>query len=129
MISGPRLRNGRSAPFGGSSSSPLFVRLGHALGLRQPRPQDPHELCRRIRAHPGPRVRQVVLHRRVRQAQPVGGRLLRPGDQDRRDHDDLAIGGALGGAGRPSRHALRTSSRGTGGCRGVALTIRKLSDR
>jgi hypothetical protein len=36
----------------------------------------------------------------------IGGRLLRPGDQDGRDDPDLAVRGALGWAGRPSRHAL-----------------------
>jgi hypothetical protein len=71
----------------------------------------------------------VVLDGRVRQAEAVGGRLLGAGDEDGRDHDDLALGRASGGSGRPTRHALRTSSRVTGGSRGVALTIRKLSDR
>jgi len=28
----------------------------------------------------------------------MGGRLLRPGDQDGHDHADLAVGGALGRA-------------------------------
>ena len=60
----------------------------------------------------------------------VGGRLPSPiRNEDRGDHPDLAVGGAPDGAGRPTRHALRTSSRGTGGSRGVALAIRKLSDR
>jgi hypothetical protein len=57
------------------------------------------------------------------------GRLLRPGNQDGRNDADLTVGGTPGGARRPSRHALRTSSNGAGGSRGVALTIRKLSDR
>jgi len=65
----------------------------------------------------------------VRQVESVCGSLLRPGDEDGFDHPDLAVGGAFGGPGRPSRHALRTSSRGTDVCRGVALTIRKLGDR
>jgi len=30
----------------------------------------------------------------VRQAEAVGGRLLRSGDEDGGDHDDLAVGGA-----------------------------------
>jgi hypothetical protein len=71
----------------------------------------------------------MVLHRRVRQPEAVGGGFLRPGVEDRDHDDDLSVRGAFGGAGRPTRHALRTSSRGTGGSRGVALTIRKLSDR
>ncbi len=78
--------------------------------------QDPHELRHRLRADLRPRVRQVVLHGRVRQAQAVGGRLLRPGDEDRGDHSDLTVGRALGGAaGRPMRHALRPNSSGVGG--------------
>ena len=68
--------------------------------LRQPLRQDPDELRRRLRAHLGPRVRQVVLDGRVRQAEAVGGRLLRPGDEDRGDHADLAVGRACGGAAR-----------------------------
>jgi hypothetical protein len=52
---------------------------------------------------------------RVRQAQPVGGGLLRPGDENRSEHADLTVRGALSGAGRPSRHALRTRSQGSGG--------------
>ena len=36
------------------------------LRLRQPRAQDPDELRCRLRPHLGPRVRQVVLHGRVR---------------------------------------------------------------
>jgi len=71
----------------------------------------------------------MALHLRVRQAEAAGGRLLRPGDEDGRDHADLAVGGSLGGAGRPTRHALRTGPKGTGGSRGVALALRKLSDR
>jgi hypothetical protein len=60
----------------------------------------------------------------------VGGRLLRPGLEDGRDDPDLTSGGALCRATvAPMRHALRTSSSGIGGSRGVALTIRKLSDR
>ena len=59
--------------------------------------EDPHELRRGRRPHLGPRVRQVVLHGRVRQAEAVGGGLLRPGDEDGGNHADLAVGGALGG--------------------------------
>ena len=58
-----------------SSTRPLFVGLHVALGVRQPRPQDPHELRRR-RPDLRPGVRQVVLHGRVRQAEAVGGSLL-----------------------------------------------------
>ena len=39
----------------------------------------------------------------------MGGRLLRPGGEDRGDHPDLAVGRSLGGAGRLSRHAVRTN--------------------
>ncbi len=45
----------------------------------------------------------------------MGGRLLRPGDQDGCDHADLTVGGTFGGARRPSRHALRSQSKGSGG--------------
>ena len=72
------------------------LRSDHALGLGQSRCQDPHQLRRRRRAHPGPRVRQPVLDRRVRQAEAMGGRLLRASGQDRCHHPDLAVGGALG---------------------------------
>jgi hypothetical protein len=64
---------------------------GHALGLRQARGEDPHELRRRRRPHLGPCVRQVVLDRRVRQAEAVGSRLLRPRNQDRFNRPDLAV--------------------------------------
>ena len=60
--------------------------------------QDPHELRRRRRAHLGPGVRQVRLDGRVRQAEAVRGRLLRPGLEDRGDHDDLSVCRASGGA-------------------------------
>jgi hypothetical protein len=49
-------------------ADPSFVRLGHALGLRQPRGQDPHQLCRRLRAHLGPGVRQVAEKKGMRLA-------------------------------------------------------------
>ena len=74
-----------------SSSGPLVARRDHALGLGQTRAQDPHELCRRLRADLGPRVRQVVLDRRVREAEAVGGGLLRSGGQDGHDDADLAV--------------------------------------
>jgi hypothetical protein len=34
----------------------------------------------------------------MRQAESVGGGLLRAGDEHRGDHDDLTVGRALGGA-------------------------------
>jgi hypothetical protein len=79
----------------------VLVRVSSALGFGQARGQDPHELRRRLRPHPGPRVRQVVLQGRVRQAEAMGGCLLRPGDEDRGDHPDLTVSGALGGAYEP----------------------------
>ena len=45
----------------------------------------------------------------------MGGGLLRPGDQDGRDHPDLAIGGALGCVPGVPLHALRNQSKGSGG--------------
>jgi len=74
-----------------------------AGGLRQPRSQDPHELRRRRRPHLQPRIRQVVLDGRVRQAEAVGGGLLRPGRGARepvwigpaRRHAVKGAGGAL----------------------------------
>ena len=80
----------------------------------------------RRRPNLAPRVRQVVLHGRVRQAQAVRGRLLRPGDQDGGDHADLAVGGPCGGAGRPSRHALRSQSKGSGGSASRMVTGRSV---
>ena len=72
-ISSSRLRAISMTPLDLSRSHlALLVRLG-PLRLRQPRRQDPHELRRRLRPHIGPGVRQVVLHGRVRQAEPVGG--------------------------------------------------------
>jgi hypothetical protein len=71
----PRL-NSAGACLGGPQMP--FVLVG-ALGLGQPRSEDPHQLRHRLRAHLGPRVCQVVLDGRVRQAEAVGGRLLRPG--------------------------------------------------
>jgi len=43
---------------------------------------------------------------RVRQAEPVGGRLLRPGDEDGGHDQHLAIGGAGSGGTAAARHAL-----------------------
>ena len=71
---------------------PVEVRAFLTFWLGQPRREDPHELRRRLGAHLRPRVRQVVLDRRVRQAETVGGGLLRPGDQDGRDDADLTKG-------------------------------------
>jgi hypothetical protein len=51
----------------------------------------------------------------MRQAEAVGGCLLRPGDEDCGDHADLTIRGAFGGAARPSRHALLSQPQGSGG--------------
>jgi hypothetical protein len=82
-------------------SAPLIVRVHSRPRLRQPRAEDPHELRRRLRAELGPSIRQVVLDGRVRQAEPVGGFLLRPGSHDRGHDDDLAVRGASGvGEGR-----------------------------
>lgn len=86
----------------GSGRAPRPGRLGVAAGAT-------------VRVQLRPRVCQAVLHSRVRQAESVGGGLLRFGDQDGRDHADLAVGGASGRAGRPSRHALRTNSKGSAG--------------
>ena len=97
------------------TASLLIVRLRGALGLRQPLRQDPHQLRRRLRPDLRPRVRQVVLDGRVRRAEAVGSRLLRPGDEDGRYHTDLAVGRASGGSGRASRHAFWSHSEGSGG--------------
>ncbi len=87
-----------------------------ACGFGQTRGQDPDQLRGSGRPDLGPGVCEVVLHGRVRQAQAVGGCLLRPGNEDRRDHPDLTVRGALSGmATGPARHALRTNSSGTGG--------------
>lgn len=76
----------RASP-GCRASSPPPV----PLEFGQTRRQDPHELRRRLRSDLGSSVRQVVLHGRVRQAQAVGGCLLRPGDQDRGHDHDLTV--------------------------------------
>jgi hypothetical protein len=76
-----------------------------SLRLGQARGQDPHELRRGRRPHLRPGAGEVVLHRRVRQAEPVGGFLLRSGVEDR-DHDrNLAVRGASGGAARGGHFA------------------------
>ncbi len=84
--------------------SELLVGLCCTIRLGQPLRQDPNQLRRRLRAHLGPRVRQVVLDGRVGQAQAVGRRLLRPRGEDRGDHDDLAVR-------RASRSPLSHASR------------------
>jgi len=85
----------------------LIVRGRCALRLGQPRGQDPHELRRRLRADLGSGVRQVVFHGRARQAEPVGGRLLRPRLQDRGDDHELALGRA---SRSPFPHASRLAA-------------------
>ena len=83
--------------------------------LRQPSGHDPHELGRRRRPDLRPCARQVVLDGRVRQPEPVGGCLLRPGCDDSGDHGELAVRGASSGAtGRPAGHALLSQSTGSG---------------
>ena len=71
-------------------------------------------LRRRLRPDLRPGVHQVVLDGRVRQAEPVGGRLLRPGDEDGGDHADLTVGGAFKGAAEPERHTIWSQSDGSG---------------
>jgi hypothetical protein len=58
-----QIRRAGQAP-SGTSPDLLIVRLGHALGLRQPRRQDPHELRRRRRPHVRPRIREAHYQRR-----------------------------------------------------------------
>jgi hypothetical protein len=104
---------------------PLIVRRRSRLGLGETRGEQPDELRRRRRPHLRPRLRQVVLHGRVRQAEAVGGRLLRSGDQDGGDHADLAVGRAPGGAARRlAGHALRSQSNGSGGSASRIVTGR-----
>jgi hypothetical protein len=87
-----------------------------SVRLRQPWGEDPYELCRGLRSHFRPSIRQVVLHGRVRQAEAVRGRLLRSGDEDGGNDTNLTVRGAFGRATRrPSRHALRSQSNGSGG--------------
>jgi hypothetical protein len=69
-------------------------------GFGKTRGQNPHELRGRGCPHLRPDVRQVVLARRVRQAQAVGGGLLRPGSQYGCDHADFTLDRAFGGAAR-----------------------------
>lgn len=65
----------------------LVVRPGQALGFGQPRGEDPRELRRRRRPGLGPRVRQLVLYGRARQAER---RLTRPVMIEDRKHNGLA---------------------------------------
>jgi hypothetical protein len=106
----------RCGPPTTTSSRPPLVRWGHAFGLGQPRGQDPDQLRRRHSPNLGPGVGQVVLDGRVRQAEAVGGRLLRPGGKYRgHDHDLTARGASGGTAGRPAGNDARTRSQGSGG--------------
>ena len=60
-------------------------------------------LRRRLRAHPGPRARQVVLHGRVRRAEAVGGQiaaslpLAQSGETRHEPWDSTPIPGVLVG--------------------------------
>jgi hypothetical protein len=78
-----------------------------SIGLGQPRGQDPDQLRRRLGSDLEPGVREVVLDGRVRQAETVGGSLLRPGDEDGGDHDDLSVRRASDGA---VSHACRLAA-------------------
>jgi hypothetical protein len=62
----------------------------------------------------------------VRQAEAVGGSLLRSGREHGRDHADLTVGGTFGGVEGPSRHALRSQSNGSGGSASRMVTGRSL---
>ena len=93
------------------SSGPL-VGWGLALRLGQPLGQDPDHLRRCFGPYLGPRVRQVVLHGGVREAEPVGGFLLRPGAEDGGHNDELTICGASGGAAVPHASRLAAASHG-----------------
>ena len=100
------------------------------IEIRQPRGQHSHELRRRRRPHLGPGVRQVVLHGRVRRAEPVGGGLLRPGDQDGCDHPDLTVCRALGGPGSGTLElSILGRCRDTGRLRRPAPPSRRISSR
>ena len=59
--------------FRGVGAVSLVVRVGHALLFGQPPGQDPHELRHGCSSYLRPRIRQVVLDGRVRQAEAVGG--------------------------------------------------------
>ena len=100
----------------GDAGRQTVVPFGRSLAFRQARPEDPHQLRRRLRPDLCSGVRQVVLHGRVREAESVGRRLVRAGDEDRGDHSDFTVRGALGwAAGAAARHALRPNSSGVGG--------------
>ena len=93
-IERPRGRRGSPSTSPGTAIRPCVL----CPRARQPRRQDPDELRGRLRSDPGPGVRQVVLDGRVRQAESVGGRLLRPDVEDGGHHKDLSVRGAPAGA-------------------------------
>ena len=105
MASSPATSSPSRLPGSGRSHG-----LNWALGPREPRSQDPHQLrcCRRPDLRP--RVRQVVLHGRVRQTAAVGGCLLRAGDEDRGDHADLTVSRAVRGSACPHASRLAAAS-------------------
>ena len=82
----PGVGEGVLAALGSPAAWTVRVRRGRG---RAPRAGEP--VARRRRPHLEAGVRQVVLHRGVRQAEAVGGRLLWPGDENGRDHADLTI--------------------------------------
>ncbi len=90
---------GTQSPGSSTIGRSVFLSLHPILRPRQPLRQDPHKLRGCRSSHLRPRIRQVVLHGRVRQAEAMRGRLLRPGGKHGRNNHDLAVGGALGGVG------------------------------
>ena len=90
----------------GPSGRPLVVRLGRRLRAPAAAPPGSTRAARSSSPPLGPGVRRVVLDGRVREAEAVGGRLLRSGDEDRRNHDDLTVGGGSRATGRRARRAL-----------------------
>jgi hypothetical protein len=62
----------------------------------------------------------------MRQAEAVGGRLLRPGHEDGGKDAHLAVGGTFGLMARPVRHALRSQSNGSGGSASRIVTGRSV---
>jgi hypothetical protein len=68
-----------------------------------------------------------MLHGGVRQAEAMGGRLLRSGGQDSCNDPDLTVGGASGSVARAlPRHALRSQSHGSGGSASRMMTERSV---
>ena len=108
----------------GASRSPRMAssRPGCALGLGQPRGEDPHELRRCRRPHLGPRIREVVLDGRVRQAQSVSGRLLRPGHEDGDDDVYAGITEPVDGTVKATTVARRGPA-GVEACGGVRVSL------